>query len=220
MVNSTLTADEERDLAARIQLGGQDGIVARNILIERNRPLVILIAKDYRGRGMDMADLVQEGVLGLIRACKNFDPETYGTRFSTYAKHCVNKAIRHALANQRTLIRVPYHAWLLWFRHRRGIPITQKQEKLIPYVNATLNISVELFIQEKCVASTVAISAEDFEKLHTLINDLSPLERTIIQKRYGDRQTQADTGAQIGYTKEWVGQIERRILARMRSQLE
>ncbi|MDE2100489.1 MAG: hypothetical protein KGL39_24810, partial [Patescibacteria group bacterium] len=63
-----LTREQEIDLARRIKAGGPDGLAARNELVESNLRLVILIAKQYRGRGMVRSDVIQEGMKGLIRA--------------------------------------------------------------------------------------------------------------------------------------------------------
>jgi len=70
-----LSADQEIELARRIELGGSDGAVAKRKLVQANLRLVVSIAKKYVGRGMLFLDLIQEGNLGLIRAAEKFDYE-------------------------------------------------------------------------------------------------------------------------------------------------
>lgn len=100
-----LTADEERSLAARIAEGDAS---ARAHFINANLRLVVSIAKRYSKQGVSLADLIQEGNMGLIRAVDGFDASK-GFRFSTYATWWVRQAITRALANQSRTIRVPVH---------------------------------------------------------------------------------------------------------------
>ncbi len=113
---SLLSAAEERELAEAIASGDRD---ARRRMIEANLRLVVKIARDYLGRGMLMDDLIGEGNLGLIRATEEFDPG-FGTRFSTYASYWIKQAIRHALINTSTTIRLPAHMFGLLTKWRRA----------------------------------------------------------------------------------------------------
>ena len=126
-----LTADEELDLAQRIERGRlareelargnvterrrkellrmiDDGWAAREHLITANSRLVISVAKKYMGRGVPFLDLIQEGNIGLMRAAKKFD-YTRGYKFSTYATWWIRQAISRAVADQGRTIRVPVH---------------------------------------------------------------------------------------------------------------
>ena len=91
----------------------------RGRLIQANLRLVVKIARDYAGRGMGLEDLIGEGNLGLIRAAEEYDPR-FGTRFSTYASYWIKQAIRHALINTTTTIRLPAHMYGLLTRWRRA----------------------------------------------------------------------------------------------------
>lgn len=113
---SLLSAAEERDLAAAIARGDSD---ARARMIQANLRLVVKIARDYLGRGLVLDDLIGEGNLGLIRAAEEFDPR-YGTRFSTYASYWIKQAIRHALINTTSTIRLPAHMVGLLTKWRRA----------------------------------------------------------------------------------------------------
>ena len=96
---------EELELAQRIERGD---LVAKERLINCNLRLVVSIARRYQGHGLTLNDLVQEGMLGLIRAAEKFDWRK-GFRFSTYATLWIRQAIQRGLDNTGRTIRLPAH---------------------------------------------------------------------------------------------------------------
>jgi RNA polymerase primary sigma factor len=100
-----LTAAEEVELAKRIERGDQE---AKDLMINSNLRLVVSIAKKYQGHGLSLLDLIQEGIIGLIRAVEKFDWRK-GFKFSTYATWWIRQAVQRGVANKARDIRIPVH---------------------------------------------------------------------------------------------------------------
>jgi RNA polymerase nonessential primary-like sigma factor len=100
-----LSPDKELAISTRAKQGD---FQSRQLMIERNLRLVVSIAKGYGGRGVSLADLIEEGNLGLIHAIGKFEPER-GFRFSTYASWWIRQNIERALVQQARTVRLPLH---------------------------------------------------------------------------------------------------------------
>jgi len=99
------TPEQEFETATRARAGDFE---ARQSMIEHNLRLVVSIAKGYLGRGVPLADLIEEGNLGLMHAIGKFEPER-GFRFSTYATWWIRQSVERAVMNQGRVIRLPVH---------------------------------------------------------------------------------------------------------------
>lgn len=100
-----LDGETEQALFRRLREGN---VLARQQFITANLRLVVMIARRYRGRGLDLPDLIEEGNLGLIAALDRFDPDL-GYRFATYASWWIRDAIERAIMSQSRTIRLPAH---------------------------------------------------------------------------------------------------------------
>ena len=100
-----LTAAEEVELAKRIEHGDRE---AKDLMVNSNLRLVVSIAKKYQGHGVSLLDLIQEGIIGLIRAVEKFDWRR-GYKFSTYATWWIRQAVQRGVANKSRTIRIPVH---------------------------------------------------------------------------------------------------------------
>jgi RNA polymerase primary sigma factor len=100
-----LTKEEEVELAKRVERGDHE---AKERMINSNLRLVVSIAKRYQGHGLSLLDLIQEGIIGLIRAVEKFDWRR-GFKFSTYATWWIRQAVQRGVANKSRTIRIPVH---------------------------------------------------------------------------------------------------------------
>jgi RNA polymerase primary sigma factor len=114
-----LTADEEVELSKAIERGDLE---AKERMINSNLRLVVSIAKKYQGNELPLLDLIQEGILGLIRASEKFDWRK-GYKFSTYATFWIRESIQRGLANRGRTIRLPVHIG----QRERKIARTQRE---------------------------------------------------------------------------------------------
>ena len=146
-----ITAEEEVALAKRIKKGEH---AALEKLTKANLRFVVSVAKQYQNQGLSLADLINEGNIGLIKAAKRFD-ETRGFKFISYAVWWIRQAILQALAEQSRIVRLPLNR--VGTLHKIG-KISSNLEQEFGREPSPDEIAQELELTEKEVADTLKIS--------------------------------------------------------------
>jgi RNA polymerase primary sigma factor len=159
--HSLLTAEEEVDLAQRIERGD---LAAKERMINANLRLVVSQARRYQGHGLPMEDLVQEGMLGLIRAVEKFDWRR-GFKFSTYGTLWIRQALQRGLQNHGRTIRLPVH-------------VAQRQTK-VRKVEGELSTKLGREPTDEEVAAEAKLPVEEVAELRELTRGLTSLDQPV-----------------------------------------
>jgi RNA polymerase primary sigma factor len=156
-----LTAEEEIELAQRIEKGDLE---AKERMINSNLRLVVSQARRYQGHGLEMGDLVQEGMLGLIRAVEKFDWRR-GFKFSTYGTLWIRQAIQRGLQNHGRTIRLPVH-------------VAQRQVK-VRKLESQLNTRLGREPTDEELAELAELPLEEVVELRELNRSLTSLDQPV-----------------------------------------
>jgi RNA polymerase primary sigma factor len=156
-----LTAAEEIELAKRIERGDLE---AKERMINSNLRLVVSQARRYQGHGLPMEDLVQEGMLGLIRAVEKFDWRR-GFKFSTYGTLWIRQAIQRGLQNHGRTIRLPVH-------------VAQRQVK-VRKVEGELNTKLGREPTDEEIAAVAELSVDEVIEIRELSRGLASLDQSV-----------------------------------------
>jgi RNA polymerase primary sigma factor len=163
---SLLKGDEEVEVARRIEAGGPDAELAKAELIKANLRLVVSISKQYSYRGLPLADLIQEGNLGLMKAVEKFDHHR-GFKFSTYASWWIRQAIVRAIESQIRTIRIPIYK----------LEIVNRVKQTRKYMYQRLGR--EPTIAE--IAASLEMQVEKVEEVMTLVREPMSLDAEVGQ---------------------------------------
>lgn len=212
-INKTrlLTPEQERELAEKIQKG--DG-QAREEMVKANLRLVVNIAKHYANLGLPLADIIEEGNIGLLKAVDRFDLAK-NCRFSTYATWWIKQAIRRALTDNSKIIRIPSYMRELICKAdeaaeriaiEKGTPPTLKEiaatlekkpcqrKRTEHLLRLSTNLARIQSLDKICeqndfieapVKQEIGINADEMEMLQILLRSLNKKERTILTMRFG-----------------------------------
>jgi RNA polymerase primary sigma factor len=156
-----LTAEEEVELSKQIEAGDA---AAKERMINSNLRLVVSLARKYQGHDLPLLDLIQEGILGLIRAVEKFDWRR-GYKFSTYATFWIRQAIQRGIANKSRTIRVPVH-------------IGQRERK-IARVERELRNTLGREPTDEEIANAAEITVADIEEVRDTQRTVTSLDRPV-----------------------------------------
>lgn len=199
----TLEKSEEEELLERLKHGDES---VKSSLIEHNLRLVVYIARKFENTGIYIEDLISIGTIGLIKAINTFNPSK-NIKLATYASRCIENEILMYLrknSNMRTEVSIDEPLNVDW----------DGNELLLSDVLGT---------EEDCVHKGMESEAER-AALNRCIAGLDQRERTIMELRFGlggrREMTQKEVADRIGISQSYISRLEKRIIKRLRGQLE
>ena len=183
-----LSADEEVELAQRIRRGDR---AALEKLTKANLRFVVSVAKQYQNQGLSLADLINEGNLGLIKAAEKFD-ETRGFKFISYAVWWIRQSILQDIAEQSRIVRLPLHQVGSMNKINRMLSKFEQENERRPSLE---EISEQIALSEEKIDEAMLVTGrqvsvdapfidgEDNSLLDILVNENSPMaDRELVRE--------------------------------------
>lgn len=244
-----LTAQEERELALRIQNGDLE---ARNTLVNHNFGLIKWTIRHYKlepYRSLDSDDMWQNGVCGLIKAAERYNPDQ--GRFSTYAKNWIRQSICRAMVDTARTIRFPAEVDAMRYKilaaerqlEKDCKPITEQAiaelsglsktdlkrstglpdttSMFTPYMKSGVMETPEFAEECQDLEALFDTSAQDSENLHKMLEALAPMEREVLELRFGLHPAGplglVDTSKRLGVSRQTVRNYQQKALKKLRN---
>ena len=201
---SPLNAEEEALMVG--ELGGENDLHAKSVLIERNLRLVVYIARKFENTGINIEDLISIGTIGLIKAINTFKPEKK-IKLATYASRCIeNEILMYLRRNNRIRAEVSIDEPLNvdW----------EGNELLLSDILGTEPDSVYRGIEDEVDKSLLARA----------MTRLSERERKIISLRFGmagvnEEKTQKEVADMLGISQSYISRLEKKIISRLKKEI-
>ncbi len=231
-----MTPEREKELSALMTsntLSDTQRKIIEQEIVEGNLRFVITVAKQYQNQGLDLADLIAEGNLGLIKAIKNFD-WSKNLRFISYAVWWVKQSILQSLNENARTIRLPVNVVQDVQKEKKAVEngtgeISSKYANLPSMVQLDRSINEEgdtlmdIIVNNDAHSPDEVFNSKDLlkQKLMETLNVLDERERVIIEDYFGltgNTRTLEDIGGDFKLTKERVRQIKEKALRKLRDQ--
>jgi len=188
------------------QLGGEDEVRVKSVLIERNLRLVVYIARKFENTGVNVEDLISIGTIGLIKAINTFNPEKK-IKLATYASRCIeNEILMYLRRNSKTKSEVSIDEPLNvdW----------EGNELLLSDILGTEGDVIYKNIEEEV----------DRELLNNAMDKLSGRERKIVEMRFGilpetSEKTQKEVADILGISQSYISRLEKKIIGRLKKEI-
>ena len=184
-----ISPDEEVELAQKIKMGDQ---IALDRLVRANLRFVVSVAKQYQNQGLSLADLINEGNVGLIKAAQRFD-ETKGFKFISYAVWWIRQAILQAVAEQSRMVRLPLNQVGFLSRVKKTASYLEQLYQRKPTIK---EIADELDMPEDKIETIMKISSKEvsMDAPVSTDDDLTFIDTLVPEDNYeADREIVSET---------------------------
>ena len=205
-----LSDEQERELSERILRGDQRAV---SQLVEANLRFVVKLAASYRGRGLQMADLVSEGNIGLLNAASKYDA-SHGTRFVNYAAPFIRRQMERAIDQQNGLYKMPKDADALARQNSHPLSVDAP-------LGSRSNVSLlsVLINQDSPQADDRVYSGSVERAIEFALTTLGERETEVVNRFFGidrEHETMAEIAEDLGLKRERVRQIRDHAVRRLR----
>ena len=200
-----LKPDEEALLLE--QLGGEDDLQVKSVLIERNLRLVVYIARKFENTGINVEDLISIGTIGLIKAINTFKTDK-NIKLATYASRCIeNEILMYLRKNNKTKLEVSIDE-----------PLN------VDWDGNELLLSDILGTDEDVISRGIENEVEK-RLLYKAIEKLNTREKVIVEMRYGlnnvdgEEMTQKEVADSLGISQSYISRLEKKIIKRLKREI-
>lgn len=204
-----ITPDEEVELAQKIKMGDQ---IALDRLVRANLRFVVSVAKQYQNQGLSLADLINEGNVGLIKAAQRFD-ETKGFKFISYAVWWIRQAILQAVAEQSRMVRLPLNQVGFISRVKKTASSLEQLYQRKPTIK---EIADELDMPEDKVETALKVNAKEVSMDAPISSDddMTFIDTVVPEDNYeADRQVVSESeSAAVKRSLSVLNEKERKII--------